>query len=66
MDYLIFMHVVECFAYLLDYIFGHILRNFTLLLQKIIELTRKAKLQCQIYKIFISKKCIHFYDISIV
>lgn len=65
MNDLICMHIIECSADLLHYIFGHLFWYSTLLLKKTVKLSWKAKLKHEIDVGFICKEGVHLNDVLV-
>jgi hypothetical protein len=59
-DNLVFMHIVQCSANLLDYGFCHFFWQFTFFLQKCVELTRVTELKHEVDIFFVREEGIHF------
>jgi len=65
-DDLVLVHVVQSPAYLLNNISGHVLRDFSFFLQKIIQLTRVAKFKHEVNVFAVREEVVHFHNVRVI
>lgn len=66
MDNLVLVHIIQSSTNLLHNVPSQVLRNFSFLPEKVVELSRKAKLQNEVDVLRISEESVHLDDIGVI